>query len=139
MAVNQWLPIESAPKDAWIFVLTGACQGLAPIISLCHWHPDAGFCVDELRSPVAWQPVVYPAPPWSDECPIIDTFEWQADCRHWYGVVLRGEFAHYCLDWDGLPIDETCMEFTCCNCFDPSPEIIAIQGRLAEELCHAAD
>lgn len=29
---------------------------------------------------------------------------------------LTGKFAHYCWDWDGMEIDETCHEFTCCTC-----------------------
>ena len=29
---------------------------------------------------------------------------------------LKGDHKHYCPDWDGLPIDETCPEFDCCSC-----------------------
>lgn len=29
---------------------------------------------------------------------------------------LTGKFRHYCDDWDGMAIDETCHEFTCCGC-----------------------
>lgn len=29
---------------------------------------------------------------------------------------LTGVYAHYCYDWDELPIDETCPEFACCTC-----------------------
>jgi hypothetical protein len=29
---------------------------------------------------------------------------------------LQGTFKHYCHDFDGLAIDETCYEFRCCTC-----------------------
>lgn len=29
---------------------------------------------------------------------------------------LRGRFRHYCHEWDGLAIDETCSEFGYCTC-----------------------
>lgn len=29
---------------------------------------------------------------------------------------LKGKYKHYCYDWDGLPVDETCLEFAYCNC-----------------------
>lgn len=29
---------------------------------------------------------------------------------------LKGTFRHYCSDWDGLAIDETCVEFEHCLC-----------------------
>ena len=37
------------------------------------------------------------------------------DCMRWRGRVLNGDYAHWCPDWDGLPIDETCNEWPC-NC-----------------------
>jgi hypothetical protein len=39
--------------------------------------------------------------------------EWAADCLRWRGRVLTGKYAHWCYDWDGLPIDETTPEFPC--------------------------
>lgn len=39
--------------------------------------------------------------------------EWQADCIKWRGRILTGKYAHWCFDWDGLPIDETCKEWPC--------------------------
>lgn len=32
----------------------------------------------------------------------------QEDCLRWRGSMLTGDFAHWCWDWDGLPVDETC-------------------------------
>lgn len=43
--------------------------------------------------------------------------DWIEDCRKWQGVVLSGKYAHWCHEWDELPIDETCLEFICCNCY----------------------
>lgn len=42
--------------------------------------------------------------------------EWVEDCMEWWGRVLTGEKAHWCFDWDDLPIDETCEEYEFCNC-----------------------
>ena len=42
--------------------------------------------------------------------------DWIDDCMKFWGKVLTGEKAHWCYEWDGLPIDETCKEFECCIC-----------------------
>lgn len=40
------------------------------------------------------------------------------DSLKWRGRVLTGVFAHWCFDWDDLPVDETTpFEFDCCGCF----------------------
>jgi hypothetical protein len=39
--------------------------------------------------------------------------EWEEDCLKWRDRVLTGKFAHWCFDWDGLPVDETCEEWPC--------------------------
>jgi hypothetical protein len=45
-------------------------------------------------------------------------WDWIADCMHWRGTVLHGQFMHWCNDWDGLPVDETTPdEFDCCYCW----------------------
>jgi hypothetical protein len=43
--------------------------------------------------------------------------EWHEDCRKWRGCTLdpRHPSAHWCYDWDGLPLDHTCAEWPC-NC-----------------------
>jgi hypothetical protein len=43
---------------------------------------------------------------------------WIEDCNHWWGKVLTGKKAHWCPDWDDLPIDETCDEIKCCLCYE---------------------
>jgi hypothetical protein len=42
--------------------------------------------------------------------------EWEIDCLKWRGRVLTGEHAHWCPDWDDLPIDETTPEWPCVCC-----------------------
>lgn len=39
--------------------------------------------------------------------------EWIQDCLEWRGRVLVGRQAHWCGDWDDLPVDETCPEWPC--------------------------
>ncbi len=51
-----------------------------------------------------------------------DTLRWREDCIHWQGKVLVGEHAHYCWDWDGLPIDETTVEYRSCVCYRPDED-----------------
>ena len=41
--------------------------------------------------------------------------EWKEDCLEYRGVVLTGAGAHWCVEWDDLPIDETCYEWPCCE------------------------
>jgi hypothetical protein len=43
--------------------------------------------------------------------------DWEQDCLHWHGKILIGKFAHWCPDFDDLPIDETMeMEWQICTC-----------------------
>lgn len=34
-------------------------------------------------------------------------------CFEYRGDFLMGKYAHWCVDWDDLPIDETCGEWPC--------------------------
>ena len=43
--------------------------------------------------------------------------EWTRDSQHWRGKVLTGRYRHWCMNWDCLPVDETCPEWPC-GCFD---------------------
>jgi hypothetical protein len=45
---------------------------------------------------------------------------WKEDCLKWRGLLLTGKYAHWCDEWDGLPVDETCPEWPC-GCY-PSEE-----------------
>lgn len=61
-AALEWRPIETAPKDGTeILTWSPGRSRLRALICPCAWHPDAGFCVDELRSPTHWMPL--PVPP----------------------------------------------------------------------------
>lgn len=31
---------------------------------------------------------------------------------------LKGKYKHYCIEWDGMAIDETYPEFLACSCWD---------------------
>lgn len=48
MSDRPFQPMTTAPKDREIEVITDAREGLPPLVSKCRWHPNAGFCVDEL-------------------------------------------------------------------------------------------
>lgn len=43
--------------------------------------------------------------------------EFIEDCLRYRGKILTGAKAHFCWDWDGLPVDETTPEFECCTCY----------------------
>lgn len=43
---------------------------------------------------------------------------WVRDCYKWRGEVLLGSKAHWCREWDDLPVDETTSEFDACTCYD---------------------
>ena len=49
----------------------------------------------------------------------------------------EGRFRHYCDDWDGMAIDETCHEFIACHCtFEPALEAEKADAQLAlEQVC----
>ncbi len=51
-----------------------------------------------------------------DESKLIDDPQWKEDCRDYHGRELTGKRAHYCDDFDGMPIDETCREIRGCSC-----------------------
>jgi len=46
--------------------------------------------------------------------------DWEEDCLKWRGKVLTGDFAHWCNDWDMLPVDETTPEWESCTCWPKS-------------------
>lgn len=43
--------------------------------------------------------------------------DWGEDCLRYRGAVLTGQLAHWCHDWDGLPVDETTEEIKTCTCW----------------------
>lgn len=50
----------------------------------------------------------------------IESWErWAHDCQQWRGMILEGRYSHWCVNWDLLPVDETCPEWPCgCNIVD---------------------
>lgn len=44
---------------------------------------------------------------------------WELDCKQYYGRILdpSDTYAHWCNDWDDLPINSTSPEFESCTCF----------------------
>lgn len=42
--------------------------------------------------------------------------QWDQDCMRWHGRLLTGQRAHWCPDWDFLPVDETTAEISACTC-----------------------
>lgn len=43
---------------------------------------------------------------------------------------LRGKYKHFCWDWDGMAIDETCPEFESCLCYDAA-EVKELKNKLS--------
>jgi hypothetical protein len=65
---QDWQPIETAPKDGtkvlvYATVLHPEKWGvhLEPMVCAASYHPDAGWCVCEIRDATHWRPL--PAPP----------------------------------------------------------------------------
>lgn len=42
--------------------------------------------------------------------------EWVEDCIRYRAEILVGYCAHWCWDWDSLPVDETTPEIASCHC-----------------------
>lgn len=47
---------------------------------------------------------------------ITPSSDWVEDCMRWRGRVLVGKYAHWCFDYDDLPMDETCVMEWPCGC-----------------------
>lgn len=58
-----------------------------------------------------------------DDCSELYIGEFNNDCLELYGELLTGANKHYCIDFDYLPIDDTCPEFEFCTCYK-SPETV---------------
>ena len=62
--VVEWKPIETAPKDGtvvWVDVAArseGVQEELPAFQTCCAYHPDAGWCADELREVTHWMPLL---------------------------------------------------------------------------------
>jgi hypothetical protein len=54
LAGFQWQPIATAPHDRPIVVYAPPREDLPEFAGVCEWHPDAAFCVCELREVTHW-------------------------------------------------------------------------------------
>ena len=59
---SEWRPIKEVVEDpaVTIEVYAPARDGLGPMVTLCNFHPDAGWFVCELRHVTHWRPHVAP-------------------------------------------------------------------------------
>lgn len=49
-----------------------------------------------------------------------------------YGKPLQGNYKHFCIEFDFLPIDESSFEFLFCSCYESNKEIEAHKKSLEE-------
>ena len=55
-------------------------------------------------------------------CPACEVNQNSAD-HHFIEIIQRlrkihkPKYRHFCMEWDGLEIDEFCVEFNACTCF----------------------
>jgi hypothetical protein len=45
---------------------------------------------------------------------------WKGEMQKWRGRSWRGPDAHWCYDWDELPVDAFTPEYDCCVCYPKS-------------------
>ncbi len=61
LAEREWRDMDSAPRDGTqIIVWAAPMHGLPGFVTLAAYHPDAGWCVDELREATKWLPLPTP-------------------------------------------------------------------------------
>lgn len=60
-----------------------------------------------------WSPATQAQQPSAPSAPQEHKSDWQQDCEKWRSRLLTGARSHWCNDWDGLPVDETCDEWPC--------------------------
>lgn len=54
----EWRQIETAPLDgSTVLVFAAGRHGLPAFQTTAAYHPDAGWCVDELREATHWMPL----------------------------------------------------------------------------------
>lgn len=74
--------MDAAPKDRTVLVYAAQYQDLPAFQSTAAWHPDAGWCVDELRPVVAWR--FLPDPPQLPEPPTM----WTVEVKNCHGKTI---------------------------------------------------
>lgn len=90
MFAAAWRPMSSAPQDRQIIVYCPPAHGLPELMCVCDWHPDAGFCVDDLREPthwLDWSVLVPPRKPQGAE--IAPDITIRSPCPHCHGTKVE--------------------------------------------------
>lgn len=56
----EWSPISWAPEDGTpvLVLASGEAEGLPDIECVTAFHPETGFCIDELRVETHFKPIV---------------------------------------------------------------------------------
>ena len=94
--------------------MTGACDPMREVdmeerLKWLRWRVGDG-----------WVPSVLPSwEPYDDAIratartllKLMDADDWAVESEAFHGHVLRGKHSHWCVDWDDLPIDESCHEY----------------------------
>ena len=109
-----WRDIATAPRDGREIVAysqdVSGTTGLNPFVSLCAWHPDAGFCTCELREVTHWMPL--PPPPSADPAPIkpsADTGELRERVARVVYIAIRDFEDDKAGDWETAKINANVM------------------------------
>lgn len=66
--LHEWSDISKAKQDGTRYLMWSEDVrnvGLPPFMSVCAWHPEAGFCTDELREPTKFMEL--PSPPQTEK------------------------------------------------------------------------
>ncbi|NPD67259.1 hypothetical protein HN018_06690 [Lichenicola cladoniae] len=108
----DWLDLRDAPADGTVVeVLAPGREGLSTIICDCAYHPDAGWCVDQVREVMAWRPkqtLIAATSPAPDDAVVRDAarYRWLRDNRIIYqgvpgfGVMVGRTPSDYAKDLD---------------------------------------
>ncbi len=51
-----------------------------------------------------------------------------------HGSYPKGDYQHWCIEWDDMPLDSECLEIFCCPCYEDTEEFKAIKKKWQEEL-----
>ena len=65
MLIPNWRDISEAPKDGSLqIVYLSPREGLPGFVTVCAWHPEVGWCADEVRNVTRFIPLSsIPTPP----------------------------------------------------------------------------
>jgi hypothetical protein len=119
-----------SPSPSWRESVRAEIEGLrrprlATVVTLT-WNE----ALDAVLSRLAAQPAGTRREP--------SSADWKEDCLKYRGVVLIGKYAHWCAEWDGLPIDEHMPEWPC-GCYPEAAQPAGTPVYYAEALDLAAD